>query len=52
MNLVTDSNEIKTVNLIGSNALQVVFADGHERGIFPWPYLNAIALGRMEEFHA
>jgi len=22
--------------------LQLVFSDGHDRGIFPWPYLEAI----------
>ena len=48
--LVTESAEIATVNLIGSTALQVVFADGHDRGIFPWPYVNAIATGRVQEF--
>lgn len=50
LRLVTDSADIETVNLIGSTALQIVFADGHDRGIFPWPYLNAIALGRVQEF--
>lgn len=50
MRLVTDSADIETVNLIGNKALQVVFADGHDRGIFPWPYLNAIALGRVQGF--
>ena len=27
---------------IGSTGLQAVFSDGHERGIYPWSYLNAI----------
>lgn len=48
--LVTESAELSAVNLIGSTALQVVFADGHDRGIFPWPYVNAIAAGRIQEF--
>lgn len=48
--LVTESASIETVNLIGNKALQIVFGDGHDRGIFPWPYLNAIALGRVRDF--
>jgi DUF971 family protein len=28
---------------IGSTGLQAVFSDGHERGIYPWSYLSAIA---------
>ena len=48
--LVTESGEVTRVNLVGSTALQVVFADGHDRGVFPWPYVNAIATGRVQEF--
>lgn len=50
MRLVTESADIETVNLIGNTALQIVFSDGHDRGIFPWPYLNAIAVGRVQDF--
>jgi len=28
---------------IGGYAAHVVFADGHDRGIFPWSYLRSIA---------
>ena len=28
---------------VGSTGLQAVFSDGHERGIYPWSYLNEIA---------
>lgn len=28
---------------IGAYAAHVVFADGHDRGIFPWSYLRALA---------
>ncbi len=52
MRLVTESGEITAVNLVGATALQLVFADGHDRGIFPWPYLNAIAVGRVQEFYS
>jgi DUF971 family protein len=31
------------VQLLGSSGLQCVFSDGHERGIYPWPYLHALA---------
>jgi DUF971 family protein len=33
-----DDIEIVGVNPMGTGALQFVFSDGHERGIFPWPY--------------
>lgn len=28
---------------IGNYALRLVFSDGHDRGIYPWPYLRALA---------
>lgn len=34
---------IDTINLIGSYGVQFVFSDGHERGIYPWPYLHGIS---------
>lgn len=30
----------------GSNAVQLIFSDGHARGIFPFAYLHALAEGR------
>ena len=27
---------------VGSYAVQLVFSDGHERGIYPWPYLKGL----------
>ena len=30
---------------LGSAALQLVFSDGHERGIYPWTYLKEMAFG-------
>ena len=48
--LITESSKIVALNLIANEAVQVVFADGHDRGIFPWPYLNAIAVGRVQDF--
>ena len=48
--LITESAEVKNLVMMGGNAIQVVFADGHDRGIFPWPYLYAIASGRAKEY--
>ena len=28
---------------IGAYAVNLVFSDGHRRGIFPWPYLRELA---------
>ncbi|MFT4808078.1 MAG: DUF971 family protein [Paraglaciecola sp.] len=50
VHLLTDCSEMAEVNLIANEAVQIVFADGHNRGIFPWPYLNAIAVGRVKDF--
>ncbi len=35
---------------VGSNAVQFVFSDGHDRGIFPFPYLRELAEGRGDTF--
>lgn len=29
---------------IGEFGLQLIFNDGHDRGIYPWPYLHALSL--------
>jgi DUF971 family protein len=34
---------ITTIEPIGNYAVRLVFSDGHDRGIFPWAYLNEIA---------
>lgn len=52
MRLVTDNAHIDRVDLIGRNGLQITFGDGHNRGIYPWPYLYAIGLGRAQELLA
>ncbi len=31
---------------VGSYALQLVFSDGHDRGIYPWAWLHAQAQSR------
>jgi DUF971 family protein len=30
---------------LGAAAVQLVFSDGHERGIYPWTYLKEMAFG-------
>jgi DUF971 family protein len=34
---------------IGRYALQLVFSDGHERGIYPWPLLRELSLPRVAQ---
>jgi DUF971 family protein len=48
-NLINESTELEHVSLMGGQALQAKFSDGHERGIYPWPYLYAISQGRAME---
>ncbi len=33
---------IRDVRAIGAYAVNLVFSDGHDRGIFPWPYLRTL----------
>jgi DUF971 family protein len=33
------------VEPLGATALQLIFSDGHERGIYPWSYLKEMAFG-------
>lgn len=40
------SSEVTGIHLMGSSGLQICFSDGHDRGIFPWGYLWAIAKGK------
>lgn len=40
---VPEDIEITGINPLGTVALQFIFSDGHERGIFPWAYLGEIA---------
>lgn len=37
---------VTDIRLMGSSGVQICFSDGHDRGIFPWGYLRAIADGR------
>jgi DUF971 family protein len=46
ISIITESSKIETVGMIGGQALQATFIDGHDKGIYPWPYLYAISKGR------
>jgi len=32
------------LNPIGEFGLQLIFNDGHDRGIYPWPYLHELSV--------
>lgn len=40
---------INSIVPVGSYAVQLLFSDGHVRGIFPWLYLRRLRDGRLEE---
>jgi DUF971 family protein len=39
---VDPQTRITGIRPVGSYAVQLVFSDGHERGIFPWAYLREL----------
>jgi prepilin-type processing-associated H-X9-DG protein len=42
---------IEAVNAIGTYGVNIAFSDGHARGIYPWPYLAALAeRPQLEDF--
>lgn len=48
--LINESTRVESLCLKGSSGVQIVFADGHDKGIFPWNYLMAISEGRAREY--
>lgn len=48
--LIDAITEIKNIYPMGSSGIQIEFADGHDRGVFPWPYLHAIVQGNALDF--
>jgi len=46
---VADDVAIVRITPLGANAVQLVFSDGHERGIYPWTYLKQIAFGPVPD---
>ena len=41
--IVAPDLALTSLNTIGDFGLQLCFADGHDRGIFPWPYLRELS---------
>ena len=37
-----ESTAISELQPVGDMGLQIVFNDGHDRGIYPWPYLHQL----------
>ncbi len=40
-------SRIADVRPVGNYAVNIVFSDGHDRGIFPWSYLYSLESERM-----
>lgn len=40
---VSEDLRLRDARHVGHYGLQLVFSDGHERGIFPWAYLRELA---------
>lgn len=41
---VVQGSAITSIEMVGEHALNFKFADGHERGIFPWAYLRELGV--------
>lgn len=49
--LTPPSLRIVALNEVGRYALNIVFSDGHDRGIYPWSYLLSLSRRpRVEDF--
>lgn len=44
--MTPDASTVTAVELMGAYALHIRFADGHDRGIYPWSYLRALGSDR------
>lgn len=40
--IIPDSVKISGINPIGVYGIQLIFNDGHDRGIYPWVYLRSL----------
>lgn len=47
--LTQAATTIRTIDLVGSSALHIVWQDGHERGIFPYALIRTLAPPREKE---
>jgi DUF971 family protein len=36
------SLRVADIKVVGAYGVQIIFSDGHDRGIFPWVYLHAL----------
>ncbi|MDQ2078036.1 DUF971 domain-containing protein [Marinimicrobium sp. ABcell2] len=45
-----EANDVVRLELMGTTGMQVVFADGHDRGIYPWEYLYRIGQDEAMEY--
>lgn len=43
---------INSIKPMGNYALQLIFSDGHDSGIYSWEYLRELALHREEKWQA
>ena len=50
MPLLMDNSNIRSLALMGSTGLQITFGDGHDRGVYPWEYLQAIADNKVWQY--
>ena len=46
-----DTIRLQAILPVGDKALNLVFSDGHGRGIYPWAYLREIALAAGNSTH-
>lgn len=37
-----DTLRLRGIEAVGALGLSLAFSDGHDRGIYPWPYLRAL----------
>ncbi len=41
--VTTEAIRVRTIDLIGSSAIYIVWEDGHDRSIYPYPLLRELA---------
>jgi len=41
--IVNEDIRLSDIRLVGAYGVQLVFSDGHDRGIYPWEYLRQLA---------
>jgi len=45
--IVADDIRLTEIRLVGKYGMQLIFSDGHDRGIYPWPYLRELLCADM-----